>query len=311
MNKYEKLIEYIIAEQEDLARQLFHEIVVEKSRHIYESLSEADDDMMGMDRSSPVDDLMTDVEADENPNMDMGGDDEEDMDMGDDEDMDMDDEEDMDMDDDEEDMDMSDDEEDMGDEDLEDRVVDLESALDELKAEFDALMADKDGDDDEDMEENLIVEPGHGSQYTDSTDMMSDPMRDQARKEKQTESRKNSKIREYVEKVGAPANAEGHEVGAGKSVPVQKASPGLQKANDMGGKAFHLGKDSEAAPDGQRPHGKASGFVKPAQEVDVARRNVNKPGGNKGAQDFYGTKAKAKSGEEGGVNKHSIEPGSK
>jgi hypothetical protein len=38
MNKYEKLIEYIINENEQKARELFHEIVVEKSRDIYESL---------------------------------------------------------------------------------------------------------------------------------------------------------------------------------------------------------------------------------------------------------------------------------
>ena len=35
MNKYEKLIEYIINDQESKARELFHEIVVEKSRDIY------------------------------------------------------------------------------------------------------------------------------------------------------------------------------------------------------------------------------------------------------------------------------------
>ena len=116
-------------------------------------------------------------------------------------------------------------------------------------------------------------------------------------------------VREYVEKVAAPANSEGHEVGAGKSAAVQKKSPGLQNSNDMGGQAFHLGKGAEAAPDGQRPTGKAGGFLKPAQEIDVAKKNVNKVGGNKGAQDFYGTKAKAKTGEEGGVNKKSIESG--
>ena len=42
MNKYEQLIEYIINEQEDKARELFHTIVVEKSRDIYESLMDED-----------------------------------------------------------------------------------------------------------------------------------------------------------------------------------------------------------------------------------------------------------------------------
>jgi hypothetical protein len=45
MNKYEKLIEYIINENEQKARELFHEIVVEKSRDIYESLM--DEEQMG------------------------------------------------------------------------------------------------------------------------------------------------------------------------------------------------------------------------------------------------------------------------
>jgi hypothetical protein len=300
MNKYEKLIEYIISEQHESARELFHEIVVEKSRQIYESLDEMDATMQG----DGVDTLLKEIGADEEGlseadddndlDMDMPGmsmddeGDEMDMDMGD--EMDMDDEEGMDMDDegDEEDMDaeldmgMDDegDEEDMdaeldmGDEsELKNRVVDLESALDELKAEFDSLMADQSSDEDNDEDSE------------DGEEM----------------------VREYVEKVAAPANKEGHEVGAGKSAAINKASPGLQKANNMGGKRFDLGKGAETAPDGQRPHSNA----KAPQEIDVARRNVNKPGGNKGAQDFYGTKAKAKAGEEGGVNKNSIEPGGK
>jgi hypothetical protein len=38
MNKFEKLIEYIINDESDKARELFHSIVVEKSRDIYESI---------------------------------------------------------------------------------------------------------------------------------------------------------------------------------------------------------------------------------------------------------------------------------
>ena len=43
MNKYEQLIEFIINEQEDKARDLFHQLVVEKSRDIYESLIDEQD----------------------------------------------------------------------------------------------------------------------------------------------------------------------------------------------------------------------------------------------------------------------------
>ena len=39
-DKFNELIELIISEDEDKARELFHEIVVEKSREIYENLEE-------------------------------------------------------------------------------------------------------------------------------------------------------------------------------------------------------------------------------------------------------------------------------
>ena len=41
-NKFEQLIELFIAEDEQGAKDLFHEIVVEKSRDIYESLTDED-----------------------------------------------------------------------------------------------------------------------------------------------------------------------------------------------------------------------------------------------------------------------------
>jgi hypothetical protein len=42
MNKYEQLIEHIINEDEQAAKELFHQLVVEKSRDIYESLMDED-----------------------------------------------------------------------------------------------------------------------------------------------------------------------------------------------------------------------------------------------------------------------------
>ena len=76
------------------------------------------------------------------------------------------------------------------------------------------------------------------------------------------------------------------------------------------------GTGADANPDGTSPKGKVDGkLVKNVQEIDVAKRNVNKPGGNKGAQNWYSTKASAKKGEgqttDGSVpvQKKSIEPG--
>ena len=37
-SKFEQLIEYVINDEEQKARELFHDIVVEKSREIYENL---------------------------------------------------------------------------------------------------------------------------------------------------------------------------------------------------------------------------------------------------------------------------------
>ena len=39
-NKFESLLELLINEENDKAEQLFHEIVVEKSRDIYEGLAD-------------------------------------------------------------------------------------------------------------------------------------------------------------------------------------------------------------------------------------------------------------------------------
>jgi len=64
MNKYERLIEYVINDESAKAKSLFHDIVVEKSRGIYESLmddDDADDEMGGSEAENFIDD----VEADE------------------------------------------------------------------------------------------------------------------------------------------------------------------------------------------------------------------------------------------------------
>ena len=41
-NKFEQLLELLINEEQDKAEQLFHEIVVEKSRDIYEGLADSE-----------------------------------------------------------------------------------------------------------------------------------------------------------------------------------------------------------------------------------------------------------------------------
>jgi len=261
MNKYEQLIEYIINEQEDKARELFHQIVVETSREIYENL--IDEEEVDESLVDPVAGLIDEVDAEEQGMAEADDDMDMDADMGGDMDMDADMGGDMDMD-----ADMGD--EMPGDEGgLEDRVMDLEAALDELKAEFDALMADEEG------------EPEHH-------DGESDPDFGGAPKE--------GMVREYVDKVSMPANkAEGHEVGTGGSVAVNKKSITDNMKNDMGGTNANIVKGgAEQAADGKPTPKPSNAYAKGQTEHELGKRNVNQPGGNKGAQDWYNKKNTAK-----------------
>lgn len=140
--KFEQLIDLIINENEEQARALFHDIVVEKSREIYENMMDEEGMMEGP--SGQVQDLLDEI-----------GSEEEGMAEGEDEEFDI-----ADMDDDgEETVDIDMDGEEGGEEGLEDRVVDLEDKLDQLMAEFEEIMGGEDhmgddmGDDDMDGEE--------------------------------------------------------------------------------------------------------------------------------------------------------------
>ena len=125
--KFEQLIDLIINENEEQARALFHDIVVEKSREIYEDMM---DDDMGEGMGGQVGQFIDEISVEE-----------EGMAEAEDDDLEFDSDEDEVID-----IEAGDDEEGMGEEDLEDRVVDLEDKLDQLMAEFEDIMA---GDDEE------------------------------------------------------------------------------------------------------------------------------------------------------------------
>jgi hypothetical protein len=143
MNRFEQLIEYVINDEDSKARELFHDIVVEKSREIYENLmaEEADEDLEegvedieeGADEDLE-EDLMSDVETEEESDMSM-----EDEDMG----GDAADEFIDDVEADDQGGDMGDD---MGGDEpaSKDDILNLEDKLDQLMAEFEDLMG---GDD--------------------------------------------------------------------------------------------------------------------------------------------------------------------
>ena len=150
-SKFEQLIEYVINDEEAKAKELFHDIVVEKSREIYENLM--DEDAAELEEAEELDEESTHDEDDkaekagEKVTKDIEYDDKKDKKM--DESMDemMSDQDPIDaVEAEETGLEMQEGE---GDEDLEDRVVDLEDKLDELMAEFEALMGDN-GDKDMD-----------------------------------------------------------------------------------------------------------------------------------------------------------------
>jgi hypothetical protein len=170
MNKFEQLIEYVINDEEQKARDLFHEIVVEKSRGIYEELmaeeeiEEAKDEDEELDEAKEEDEELDeskeedeeldeskeedeDEELDESMMDEMGGDQSDDL-----------------IDDietEEQGLSMEGEDEEGGD--LENRVVDLEDKLDELMAEFEALM----GDDGQEGEDEMDIEVGSDDIETD------------------------------------------------------------------------------------------------------------------------------------------------
>ena len=125
--KFEQLIDLIINENEDKARALFHDIVVEKSREIYENIIAEEMEEEG-GASGQVMDMLDEIGVEESGVME--DDDEEEFDISDD-----DGDEVIDFD-----AEEGDDEE--GEGDLEDRVVDLEDKLDQLMAEFEEIMGD-------------------------------------------------------------------------------------------------------------------------------------------------------------------------
>ena len=185
-NKFESLLELLINEENEKAEALFHEIVVEKSRDIYENLadetvtaeakeestdeevketeeSKGDDKVEETSEESKdeqvdevveIEDEATESETTEEESIEeVGGDATDELVK----DISAEEEGEMDADNGEEmpaDMDA-----DKGEEgDVEDRVVDLEDALDELKAEFEAMMGKKDGEEEEKEEESLAPE---------------------------------------------------------------------------------------------------------------------------------------------------------
>lgn len=296
MNKYEQLIEYIINEDEDKAKALFHDIVVEKSRDIYESLMDEEtvDETIG---GNEVEDLVDEIQADETDGIPEG--EEEEMDA-------------------EEEMMGGDDEEHADEEhgELEDKVMDLEKELDELKAEFDALMADEmeepahsdmaddmeadaeelemyEGDKkeeeavEEEKEEEVsedAEEVAEDEEVVEDTEEVAESTKPQAKYSKSAV----DLMREYVEKVAMPTGED------------NKAVSPVASKNDMGGKAVDFDAGGDSNPDGAKAP--AEGKV---DSMPHAGKYQNVPGAK--ADLTSATGEVAKNTEEAGVNTKAVE----
>ena len=226
--QFEAMLEALINEDQETAKEIFHNIVVGKSREIYEELLESD--FPGSEEEEEEEEEDSDDESDsENP---------------------FDDE--------------SDDEEGEEDGDLEDRVLDLEDALEELKAEFEQLLAG---------EEN---EPEHADMFGGEEDEMGDEDEFGAdlgaddsevkeivhhhviHEEPQDEM---EAFLEYVNKVALPKHGDNG---------VQTKSVVDNMKNNMGGKV--IGRSSDETKGGTQ-----GGLLNPATKPQTGG-NVNVPG---------------------------------
>ena len=291
------MLEKLVNNDRDGADQLFHEFVIEKSRSIYETMLESDLEDLDVKEESEEEEVdeATDEEVDESS-------DDEEVDESTDEEVDESDEDEVEESFDEftpeadpmggdasddmlgdieadGDMDMGDAGEE-GEEELEDRVVDLEDALDDLKAEFEKMMSNDDEDEGEgdDAEMDMGDEEGD-EEKEEAFDADSELSVDEV---PAFEGKKSAaeQMREYVEKVATPKGED------------NKAKSPVAGKNDMGGTTANI------AQGGDEAGGKA------AAPKEDNMGNVNVPGGkaSKSLSNAKGHGAEKKGAGESGAN---------
>ena len=263
--KFEQLIEYVINDEEQKAHELFHDIVVEKSREIYENLMNEEDDVEEeVEESiggtgSEVDNLRSEVEVHEEE--------------GDEPEFDEEPEHEEEHDGEEEECDDEEGNEVEGD--IEDRVVDIEDKLDELMAEFEALM----GDEGHEEGDEFDMEPVDGDVGGDAMSM------------DDTSEFEDMPMTENIDLVKVPAVKHGDN-GANAKSPTAFNSG----AHGMAGKPVH-NVASESNPDG------TSAYKAPTSYADKGRGDLPGAGKFKNVPAKDGSKlepvAKPKHGDNG------------
>ena len=244
--QFEAMLEALINEDQETAKEIFHNIVVAKSREIYEELLESDfPSVEEEEEDDSADDAEDDSadDAEDDSADDVGGDATDDF-----------------ID------DVSDDEEDNefgseeGEGDVEARVMDLEDALDELKAEFEQLMAGEEGE--EHMGgDDMGAEMGGDDMGADP--MGADPMG-------APEDDEMAQFMEYVDKVALPKHGD-------NGVQTRSTVAG---SNNMGGTTANIAKSFSTTTGGT-----AGGLLKPSTDKQDGG-NINVPGGNAGKTAF-------------------------
>jgi hypothetical protein len=244
--QFEAMLEALINEDQETAKEIFHNIVVAKSREIYEEL--LSEDFEATDSGNPyAQEAFGDDEADDSEEP--ADDEADDADMGDEEEP-ADDEEDGELDFGDEESDDS-----MDDAEQSDRILDLEDALEELKAEFEQLMAGDDdmGGDDMGGMDDMEVMPEEGEE------MAMEPMEGD-----------DELMLEYKNKVPAPKHGDNG----------QNTKSVVAKPNRMGGANLMAGSREETGNGGTK-----GGLLNPSTKEENFG-NVNVPGGNAGKTAF-------------------------
>lgn len=323
--KLEQVLEYLIAGKQDKAKELLHQVFIEKARKIHEDIMSHDD--MDEDRAIGGDDeddwtrdimgkhdrhlsnLSDEIDAEETMAED------EDTEIEDDDTVDMHDDDEVETDDDEDEVDLDDDDEVDDDEEIdsedevddevdtehsgmegvEDSIGDLEDALAELKAEFERLESGEDVDDEVSDEDTVKSDE-------EESDEESDEDMDESWLEEDWDD-----LAEAIEleKVKVPASGE---VGSGKfssDVGEKAKSPtATSQTQRMGAKPVtvdskkHNGFNRESAPTS-----KELGITNRRKTADTGMSKVSKEGNASAALN--------KTVSEFGIDKNSMSPLSK
>lgn len=272
-NKFEQMLEFLVNEDQAKAKEMFHQIVVEKSREIYENLLSEEfdeDDEKVRDEDGGMEEG-TDDETDEGFDMS--------MEAGDDSDLD-----DMDM----PGMDQGDDFIDDVTDDAgspQEIVGDLSAAVDDL----DSLVAE--------LEDAIAAFDGGAGGMDDMGDEGDEEPKEQYAFEDET------LVREYVEKVGE-AYKGGKAAGTSESGGTNtKAIFNKAKYNDMGGTTANIAKGGEGG-------GNKTSLPGHANAKTDNNGNVNVPGGKAGVKHLKtvpaGHGAEKKGSGDTATNKKSI-----